>query len=308
MKRTLFISSVLLSAVIVLFAFWIIGAMIQKKQAPLDISDGRPLVLVSVAPFSTMVAQIAGDSVDIVTVIPAHVDPHNWEPTYNDMDKLKNATIWFTAGMGFEHPLEKKLLEVNPHLIIENLNDHVETVEVKEDDHHHHHEPVDVHTWLSPKLDIVIAGYLCDVLSQLFPSNAPAYKENLLDLVDKLGEIDKAARQSLVPFAGELLVTTHGAYTYYCKEFGLEQVVIEPSEGKEPRMREITQLVKRLKSDKRRIAAILVQPQHANKSTTLIAKELNITPYTLDPYSPAYMDTIQRLTTIILTGNGRGSS
>ncbi len=306
MKRTLYISSVVLAVIILLLTFWVIGASIQKKT-PVSAYDDKPLILVSVAPFSHMVSQIVDDTVNVVTVIPAHVDPHNWEPTYQDMDKLKNATVWFTVGMGFEHPLEKKLLDVNPNLSIINLNDHIEAIETKEDGHQHC-ESIDTHTWLSPKLDMVIAQFINDTLTNLFPDSRSLYQENLLTLVKELDELDKSIRQSLEPFAGELLVTSHGAYSYFCKEFGLEQVVIEPSEGKEPRVKEISAMVKRLKADKRRIAVILTQPQHSNKGALLLAKELKLVPYMLDPYAPNYIDTMHRLTLLILAENGREAS
>ena len=299
MNRSLKFSALILATFSLLFLIWSIGGMFQpSSRTPRDSS--KPLVLVSVAPLAKMLSQIAEETIDIETVIPSHVDPHNWEPTYRDMGSLRDARLWFTVGMSFELPLEKKLMEANPDLHIYNVNTTLPTL--KADHHAHHHgEEFDTHTWLSPTLDISICNFLTKILSELLPDHQTLYEKNAQLLISQLKRLNSSCKQSLEPFSGELLVTTHGAYSYYCQDFGLEQIVIEPSEGKEARMREITSLLKQLKSTKKQIALIVTQPQHTNKAADIIAKNLEKKTFSVDPYAPNYIETIERLTSLIVS-------
>ncbi len=304
MKRTLFISAIFIAIALVLTFIWtFLAAFISGKKQP-DI-DSKPLVLVSIEPYAYMVNRIANDNVNVVTVVPPGVDPHNWEPSYKDMNKLNNASVWFTIGEGFEPALEKKLREVNPKLIIFNLNDQVKTLADPSTHEGHHHE-FDTHTWLSPSLLITQSRFVTKILEDQDPLNDEVYRDNLQKLEVELKALDASSAKALLPYHGDILVTTHGAYTYYCHDFGIEQIVIEPSSGKEPRMRDITDLVKNLKEEKKRIIGIFIQPQHTNKAAKILEKDLNIPTYMVDPYAENFIETITTLTTIISNSAASG--
>lgn len=304
MKRTLLVSAIVLAIALILTFIWM-GFSIAGMKRPTPDEIKKPLVLVSVEPYAEMVNQLAGDSVDVISVIPAHVDPHNWEPTYKDMTKLQGAQVWFTIGEGFESKLAKKLHEVNPKMVIVNLNEKVRTL-AHPTPHDGHEDEFDTHTWLSPAIALTQARFMTTILADLVPLEDDKLKTNYLKLENELKELDANCAKSLLPYHGDILVVTHGAYTYYCEAFGLRQIVIEPSGGKEPLMGELSDLVSTLRQERERIVGIFIQPQHTNKAAKIMARDLDIQIFMLDPYAADYTETIRRLTMIITSSAAEG--
>jgi len=262
------------------------------KMMPNGTPSGKPKILVTVEPYVEMVHQIAGDKVEILSVIPAGVDPHNWEPTIKDMSKLGNARIWFTIGETFEGTLFKKLHEVTPSLSEVSLASVVDLISPEAHAHPGCNACYDTHLWLSPKEDIKQSKLILETLIHLMPDESQYFAKNQASLEAKLVKMDQRLTKSLAPYKGKVLVTTHGAYTYFCRDYGIKQLVIEPSSGKEPRSQDITKVVNQIRTEKANIIGIFIQPQHANKAAKKIAALMKFPIYMVDPYEREYLKTM----------------
>ncbi|MBM3192918.1 MAG: hypothetical protein FJZ59_01635 [Chlamydiae bacterium] len=267
-----------------------------------------PLILVSVEPYVSMVQEIAGDAVIARCVLPSYVDPHNWEAKHKDLESYDKATLWFTIGEGFESPLLKKLKSINPHIKSIPLFQTFERISSCCDHHHdhshaHNESGFDTHFWLDPILDIKQAKVICDTLSRLIPEKALMFEENYFHLKEKLTHMDETFSKSLKPLRNKILVTSHGAYTYFCKRYNIKQLVIEPSEGKEPRPKDLTLLVNELNKEHSQILGIFTQPQHSNKAAKILANALSVKVYSVDPYKKNYLETMVLLETYLTAAN-----
>ena len=265
---------------------------------PKETISEKPLILLSVEPYVSMVEEIAGDAVIARCVLPSYVDPHNWEPKQRDLTNFDQAQIWFTIGEGFESPLLKKLKTVNTKLKSVSLSQNFERLSTC--DHHHHGcSGIDTHYWLDPILDIKQAKVICDTLSQLIPEKKDRFEKNYIRLRDKLVKLDEVFAKSLKPVSKRILVTSHGAYTYFCKRYHIEQLVIEPDEGKEPRPKDLTNLLADLKVQHSKIIGVFTQPQHSNKAAKILAEVLSVPMYSVDPYKKNYIETMVLLETYL---------
>lgn len=271
--------------------------------------DEKLVVIVSVAPYKTMVEQIAGNTVSVRTAVPSDLDPHNWEPKYKDMGRFKKAKIWFTIGEHFEPKLSKKLKDTNSQLLILNLAEHVAllsnpslpTTPSSPNEASDTHEGclTDTHFWLDPILDIQQAKFIAANLSELNPQYSNLYNANLQKLINSLEILNKNVAKAIEPYRGKMILTAHGAYTYYCKQYGLEQIVLEPSGGKEARTQDLSKAVEFAKTHKKDIVAVFIQPQHTNKSTVALAKALDLPEAEVNPYEADYIKTIKHITNVI---------
>ena len=292
------------------------GACSVSPQ-PKRVAPKKPVILVSVAPYKKIVEQIAQDKVEVVCVIPPHIDPHNWEPTYRDVSLFQEAKAWFTIGEKFEprliaklHDTNKSIIEISLASLVrkelhgEHPQDMVNLSYTYGDhnDHLCHHHDLDPHFWLDPLLNIIQARVIRETLSNLFPEETDFFTENFLTLKDKLLTLDETLQEALSLYKGKILVTSHGAYTYYCFRYGLYQLSIEPSSGKEPRAQEIGALIARIKEQKDKIVAIILQPQHTNKAAKVLATNFNLPLSLIDPYAEDYEETLSSLTEVITKG------
>lgn len=285
--------------------FWIIGILLpfvffcctpKKSPEKPPKNERAPLVLVSLPPYQTIVEQIGGDSIRVMCVLPPKVDPHSWEPTYKDIAKFQAASIWFTVGEEFEPTLLAKLKETNANIEVVPL---FESIQVDLIPSELGSETPDTHYWLDPILDIPQANSIKNILMELQPQHKALYEKRFYALREYLTTFNESLSNRLMPYSKKILVTTHGAFTYFCNQYGIEQVVIEPHEGKEPKTKDITRLIERLKVKKNDIVGVFLEPQHSNKAALLIAEQLELPTYTIDPYAPDYVTTMQTLTDAI---------
>ena len=137
----------------------LVCTVIGCKKQDHPIQSKKPVVIVSIAPYGTMVEQIAGDTVQVEVIVPNGSSPHSFEPAPKDVQHLKNAKVWFVVGESFERSLTPTLRDHNEEIIIYDLRDHIDRLCQEEEfilGHHHHHscmhEGTDLHLWLSPMI------------------------------------------------------------------------------------------------------------------------------------------------------------
>ncbi len=260
-------------------------------------NEKKILILVSVEPYIEMVKEIAQDKVNVISVIPHGVDPHNWEPTISKIGKLNDATAWFTIGESFENTLYKKLKEKNQNLIKIDLLSTIEKIQSLD----MCPNCSDTHAWLSPKDDIKQGEIIYNFLSAAMPEYDNLFSKNFNLLKNRLIELDKNIKNTLASYKGKILLTTHGAYAYFCRDYGLTQIVISPFHGQEPRSKSIVNLINDLKKKNNSIAVIFLQPNHNNKPTIKIAEQFSIPTHVNDPYKQNYIKTIEDIANDITT-------
>ncbi|MCH9618988.1 MAG: hypothetical protein SP4CHLAM5_11320 [Chlamydiia bacterium] len=252
-----------------------------------------------------VVRQLAGETVEIRGIIPPDVDPHNYEPSPRDMGPLVHAAIWVQVGEEFEYLLENRLKETTPNLKIINLPKITKTLKSSCGHKHHHHDhhqhcddAVDTHYWMDPLTVADQARAITKSLIQILPANKALYEKKLESLTAKLISLNKKLTKQLSPYSGDVYLTTHKAYGYFCHRYHLKQIGIEADDGKEMRSKDIHHVLEEARSDRNRLVGILTQPQHVNRAAETIGIELNLPLFMVNPYEEDYIATIEKLAAI----------
>jgi zinc transport system substrate-binding protein len=102
--------------------------------------------------------------------------------------------------------------------------------------------------------------------------------------------LDSQLQQTLEPVKNQVLLVSHPAFGYFCRDYSLLQLSIE-FDGKEPCPKHLEQLLNHKRPD---IAIAL--PQHNNKGVRMMAKNLHLPIKVIDPYSYDYFETMHTLT------------
>jgi ABC-type Zn uptake system ZnuABC Zn-binding protein ZnuA len=82
-----------------------------------------PKVIVSIAPHRYFVKRIAGDTVDVIVLVPPGASSHTYEPTPKQMISCSKADIWFRLGEGFEKRAAEAFQNFNPKMEMVNLRE-----------------------------------------------------------------------------------------------------------------------------------------------------------------------------------------
>ncbi|MCH9621987.1 MAG: High-affinity zinc uptake system protein ZnuA [Chlamydiia bacterium] len=265
-------------------------------------SSNKPLVIVSAAPYKKIVQQLAKSRVEVRTIIPADVDPHNFEPSPRDMAELLNTSLWVQVGEEFEGLLERRLKEISPKLHILSLPQVTKSLQ-SSCNHHHNHDychNIDTHYWLDPVTVMEQAKYIVKALKEILPEDAAYFDKRLAGLEKKLTEIDRQILKELEPYHGNTFLTTHKAYGYFCHRYDLVQIGIEADDGKETRTQEIHQVLQKATYHKKELVGILIQPQHINRAAEILGGKLSLPLFMVNPYEENYIATIKKLANITL--------
>lgn len=283
MKRFLhliILSSCMITGCICMLASCKNGNSYNNGKDGLD--PNKPTVTVTIEPFRYFVEQIAGNDVNVNVMVPAGSSPETYEPTPQQMVDLSQSVFYFKVGqIGFEKTWMKKLQQNAPNMKVIDTSAGIRMLKTQSGN-------IDPHTWMSIKSADIITSNIAEALMDKYPEKAEEYKKKLRDFrknkLDKLqNEIDKY--QSSIK--GEKLksfVIYHPTLTYFAKENGLKQYVIE-EEGREPSITQLKELIQRAKSED--INIIFVQKEFSNRNIQVFidathSKAVEINPLSYD--------------------------
>ena len=122
------------------------------------------------------------------------------------------------------------------------------------------------------------------------------YPEATERLLERIADIDNYCATRIEAAGVEAIMIYHPAYTYFARDYGIEQIAIE-NDGKEPSLRQTTALIERAKEHN--IKSILRQPQYSEDKVRAIATDAGAEIVTTDPLSEDILSEIKRVTEII---------
>lgn len=228
-------------------------------------------MLASFTILADLARQVAGDRARVDSLLPVDADPHLFQPTAGDLQRVQAADLIVVNGAGLEAGIEE-LLAGRPGaqrvVATEGLDLHeAEDEEAGHDDEApdaadgqpdehavgHEHGPVDPHAWLDPRLAMAYVAAIADGLSSIDPAGAGGYAERSAAYQAQLADLDAELEALLAPIPDErrLLVTDHEALGYFAERYRLRvlgTIVPGYSTGAEPSAKALADLVDRLRA------------------------------------------------------------
>ncbi|MET8546769.1 anchored repeat ABC transporter, substrate-binding protein, partial [Kitasatospora sp. NPDC004799] len=134
----------------------------------------------------------------------------------------------------------------------------------------HVHGDQDPHAWEDVSNAQAYVRRIEAELVKADPAGADTYHRNAAAYLETLGELDAHLRQRLatVPEAARKLITTHDAFGYLAKAYGLEiSGFVVPTPGMEPSAAQIKELGRTIAD--RRVPAVFVEPNLAARADVL---------------------------------------
>ncbi|MGI0008582.1 MAG: metal ABC transporter substrate-binding protein [Nitrosopumilaceae archaeon] len=208
-------------------------------------SEKRQLkVLASFYPLYEFTKIVGGERIDVSIIIPPGIEPHEWEPTIQDLQKMQSADMIVINGVDFE-PWITKLVSVNHDVLILDTSNGIPLLEK---DKHVFNNKIqnDPHIWLDPVLAKKQIQNIANGLIKIDPQNADYYQENANAYTTKLILLDNKIRNDLSVCLKKDFLAFHDAFSYFAKEYDLNQntiIGINPSE--EPTAVTLQQIVQK---------------------------------------------------------------
>ena len=191
------------------------------------------------------VLAVGGDKVEISTIIPDGMEPHDFEPKTQDLVTLSKAQIFVYSGLGMETWVDDAIQAANnENLIVVDSSKGADVIENMAEEEQEDNEQYDPHIWLSLSGAKTQVTNIKDALVQADPENQEYYEENYAAFVAQIDQIYNEYKDKFESASQNSFVTGHAAFGYLCKEFGLEQNSVEDvfAEG-EPSAQQLVELV-----------------------------------------------------------------
>jgi len=269
---------ILLGAILV--AVSLIGAYLLIPQT--ERVDNKIGVVVTILPQAEFVERIGGDKVRVTVMVPPGASPHTYEPTPSQLKEVSNAKMYAKVGSGIEFELAwmDKILSVNKKMLVVDCSNGIELIDN------------DPHIWLSPKNAKIMVENIYRGLVQIDPANREYYARNKEKYLQELDKLDNEIARALSGRENRKIMVYHPAWTYFARDYGLEQIPIE-REGKEPTPQGIANLIKQARENN--ITVIFASPQFSTKTADVIAKEINGKVVLINPLEKNYLENMRKV-------------
>ncbi|QYG92471.1 zinc ABC transporter substrate-binding protein [Iamia sp. SCSIO 61187] len=248
----------------------LVAAACGSEDATAD--DGRPTVVATTSILGDVVSEVVGDAARVVVVMPAGADPHDFQPSAQQVNQIRSADALVTNGGGFEVGLLATLESAEGDVPTIHALDtvdaltfgatapeevHADDAEGHEDeeeaeegapDPHAHDGDDDPHFFTDPDrvADAAegIAAFLADEVPALatdeVADHAAAY-------VDELRALAAEVEETLAPIPPErrVIITNHEVFGYFADRYDFEvvgAVVPGGGTGAEPSAAELDDL------------------------------------------------------------------
>ncbi|MCU9533465.1 metal ABC transporter substrate-binding protein [Streptococcus sp. CSL10205-OR2] len=261
----------------------LVGCSTSKKADEAADTNDKISVVVTNSILADMTKNIAGDLVDLHSIVPIGQDPHEYEPLSEDVRKTTDADLIFYNGINLEtggNAWFTKLIENAGKKENEDYfaaSDGVEIIYLEGENEEGKEDP---HAWLSLENGIIYAKNIGKHLMEKDPANKDTYQKNLDAYVEKLETLDKEAKSAFdaIPEDRKLIVTSEGAFKYFSKAYNVPSAYIwEINTEEEGTPEQITTLVDKLRSTD--LKALFVESSVDRRPMETVSKDTNIPIY-----------------------------
>jgi zinc/manganese transport system substrate-binding protein len=225
---------------------------------------------------------VVGDGAEVEVLMPVGVNPHDFQPSSQQVAAIQRADLVIANGLGLEAGLHDVLEaaasdgvlvwevgpDVDPRLFVEATGDPV--------DHDGHDEgDLDPHFWLDPLRVARAATLLGEHLAEVAPDHdwsvgADAYAEQMATV-----DGDSIEVLSVVLPAHRKLVTNHRSFGYFADRYGFEVIGAVISGGAalaNPSSAELASLVATI--EREQVPAIFTESVEPDVLAVTVASEV----------------------------------
>ena len=181
-----------------------------------------PAVLTSTTFLADIARNVAGDRVEVESLLPFGSDPHSYQAVPADLVKISRSTVLIVNGLDYEQFLTPLLENADGERLMITASNGLEPRRMEEEGKN----VTDPHMWLSPDRVITYVENIRAGLTQADPAGAAVYQSNADAYVSQLKDLDEWIKEQVgqIPAERRLLVTNHESLGYFSDHYGFTVV------------------------------------------------------------------------------------
>lgn len=186
------------------------------------------VIVTTTTQITDMVKAVAGDRVEVVALMGPGVDPHTYKPSAQDIAKVGRADLILYNGLLLEGRMEDAFAQAER----KGIKAYPVTQAIPEDQllqppgFSGHPDP---HVWFDPALWTLCIDVVRDGLTEIDPAGKEVFAENAAKLKQEYLAVTNWAKSRIsdIPEESRKLVTSHDAFNYFGRAFGLEVMAVQ---------------------------------------------------------------------------------
>jgi ABC-type Zn uptake system ZnuABC Zn-binding protein ZnuA len=200
---------------LILFALVVSGCGSDNNKQ----KSGKIKTISSITIINDIVKNIGGDKVDAKSICGVGIDPHTYKPKPNDPRLVSESDIVFINGFTLEHWIEEMVHNAGGNKKVVTVTNGLTPMK----DEKGYGDP-DPHAWFDITNVKTYAKNIADALIEADKPNESYYRQNLESYTKKLDSLEAWTKAEIqkIPAEKRVLITSHDAFRYFGKAYGLE--------------------------------------------------------------------------------------
>ncbi|MDO4635023.1 MAG: metal ABC transporter substrate-binding protein [Streptococcus sp.] len=276
--------------IMMLFVIVLVGCRSQMKSAS---SDRKLNVVVTNSILADMTKEIAGNKINLHSIVPVGKDPHEYEPLPEDVEKTSEADLIFYNGVNLETGGNAWFTKLVKNANKKEDRDYFaisKGIDVIYLEGKNEKGKEDPHAWLNLENGIIYVKNITKLLSEKDSRHKSFYEQRSKDYLKKLRELDEQAKTKFntIDSSKKLIVTSEGCFKYFSKAYDIPSAYIwEINTEEEGTPSQITDLVEKL--NKLKPSALFIESSVDDRPMKSVSKETGI-----PIYSKIFTDSIAK--------------
>jgi len=229
-----------------LLAFGLIACNPQGAKRPG--TSSKPKVVATSTIIADLTQEVGGKEIQLKGILQPGADPHVYEPVPADTVALEKAKLILYNGYNLEPGLIKLMNSAGIQAKKLPVGEVVKPLQL---DKGKGELVPDPHVWGNVKNVILIVNGIRDALIDILPKDQDKFNKNAKQLTGELQQLDTWIAQQIktIPPEKRRLVTTHDAFQYYARGYGLNIIgtLIGISTEEQPSAQTVKKLVDSLR-------------------------------------------------------------
>jgi len=243
----------IMNKIIPVLCLCLVVALVASACSPAAQTPTPAIRVIAVESFLADIARhVAGQRLQIETLIPLGMDPHSYQPTPQDVARLAESQLLIINGAGFESWLAKTLENAGMHGSVIEASAGLTSRKAGQDEVVDPDHPGDPHFWLDPNNVITYVENIRAGLAALDPAGQAEFAGNAAAYTAQLKELDSWIRLQVqaIPASKRLLVTNHESFGYFADRYGFTiagTVIPSTSSEASPSARQMAALIDQIR-------------------------------------------------------------
>jgi zinc/manganese transport system substrate-binding protein len=245
------------------------GASFAQEKVP---------VVASFSILADFVRQIGGERVAVTSLVGPNGDAHVYSPTPADAKAMAAAKLVVINGLHLEGWLPRLIKSSGSKATVVTATKGIKPIEAAEEEgghgHGHDHGHDDPHAWQSIANARIYVANIRDALDAADPAGKASYDANAAAYLAKLDVVEGEVKAAIgrIPAARRKAITTHDAFGYFMKAYGIEFIAPQGvSTESEASAKDVARIIRQIKAQK--VPAVFLENVTNPRLIEQIAKE-----------------------------------